>query len=456
MTFSPEALCFGPQMAFVRDTSPFVVACTTRRAGKTVGDRVKLLLAALSQPNVTALYVATTRGVAEELMWRGLKRWNDEYALGGSTNDTKLVLELPNGSRVRCSGAKDKGEADKIRGPERIALAIVDEAQNFRESVIQYLVEEVLEPGMLDVGGKLVLTGTPGALPIGYFHAATQNPEFSQHRWSLRENPHLGVAVEEFLAGIRKRRGITEANLTYRREYLGEWVRDMEALMFHYDAARNACAWQAGPLPGWRYLLVFDIGWKDADAVGVLGWPPHTRQVHLVREKVTPKQGITELGNHLRAEVDLFHPERVIGDLGGLGKKIGGELSNRWNIPVEAAEKARKAEHIELLNDGLRTGLALAPPDSVFAQDCAKMQWDMDAKAKGILRESPEFHSDATDMYLYGYRASMHWLEEAAPAKPETRDEIAAAQEREMFAARLAQVERAQDPDAWWRMEDVT
>lgn len=416
--FTPEALCFGPQLAFANDNAPFTVACTTRRAGKTVGARVKLIVAALSQPNVTALYVTGTRGVAEELMWRGLKRLNEAFQLGGVTNDTKLIMEFPNGSRVRCAGAKDKKEADKIRGPERIALAIVDEAQNFREAVLKYLVEEVLEPGMLDVGGKLVITGTPGALPVGYFFEAAHNREFSQHRWSLRENPHLGVDVATFLAGIRKRRGITEDNATYRREYLGEWVKDLDALMFHYEPERNACAWQDGPQPGWTYVEIFDIGYVDADASGIMGWPQHIKKTHLVRERVHRKQGVTELGNMLRADYDLFRPIKVVGDMGGLGKKIGEELTRRWQIPVEAAEKTRKAEHIELANDALRTGNLLAPADSVFAQDCAKLQWDMDAKAKGIYRESPDFHSDAADMMLYGFRACLAYLEQDAPPPP--------------------------------------
>lgn len=455
-TFSPERLCFEPQLAFVLDRSPFVVACTTRRAGKTVGARVKLLRAALSSPGVVALYVAQTRGVAEELMWRGLKQLNEAHHLGGVTNDTKLAMELPNGSRIRLGGAKDKKEADKLRGPERIALAIVDEAQNFRESILQYLIEEVLEPGMLDVGGRLVVAGTPGALPVGYFHAAAHNQEFSRHSWSLRQNPHLGVEVEAFLAGIRRRRGIDETNATYRREYLGEWVKDLDALMLHYESERNHCEWQAGPVEGWTYVQVFDLGFVDSDALGVLGWPPHDRRVHLVREDVVAKQSISALGDKLQADYKLFKPMKLVGDLGGLGVKIADELRARWRLPVEAAEKTRKAEHIELTNDGLRSGNLLAPRDSVFAGDCQKLQWDMDAKVQGVFKESPGFHSDSCDMVLYGYRCCWAFLNEAPPTRSRAgTPEAFAEQEAEHMQARIEELRRAKEQPWWEATDDV-
>jgi hypothetical protein len=444
--FTAEALCFGPQRKFVDDKRDVVVACTTRRAGKTVGNRMRLLLRALGQDGVTVLYVAQTRGVAEELCWRGLKQWNKDFGLGGKTNDTKLILTLPNGSRIRCGGAKDKKEADKLRGPEKVGEVIVDEAQNFRQDVIEYLINDIVEPGMMDVGGSIVITGTPGPIPAGYFFEATKNAAYSHHFWTLHQNPHLGVKPADFLARIRERRKITEANPTYRREYLGEWVHDTDALVLHYDVGRNAGAWQAGPQQGWRYVVAFDIGFDDSDAIVVLGWGPHSPKLHLVREIVVPKQGISELAGQLQGLIAAFRPVKVVGDLGGLGKKIGEELRRRWTIPVEPADKQRKAEHVALLDDALRLGNFTAPADSRFAGDCAIVVWDADARARGELKIARQPHSDVMDAALYGYRLAYHWAERPAPppkTEPERMDEW------EQREAERVEQEKQQE---WWEL----
>ena len=88
LAFSGDALCFPPQLAFVRDPSRFKAACTTRRAGKTVADTVALIEPALQFPGTVNLYITITRGMARDLVWRQLIEFREKYALGGSVNGT--------------------------------------------------------------------------------------------------------------------------------------------------------------------------------------------------------------------------------------------------------------------------------------------------------------------------------------------------------------------------------
>lgn len=436
--FDPALLCYPEQLAYVSSKSKRKVLRKTRRAGGTVALAVSYLKEARVAPFANQLYVTSTLKNAKRLVWPTLKKLNAKYNLGGVANETEAFMRfpsLPNEPIIYLGGAKDKDEIEKIRGYEGgIKRASIDEVQAIRASILTTLVDDVIEPSLFDYDGSLDMVGTPGAVSAGYFYdvdVGDAKAGWDHFFLDLRRNPYLvqksGKPAEQILAELRERRKWTETNPTYLREYCGQWVTDADALALHYDKARNACEWQDAPVPGWRYLLVFDIGYDDADAIAVLGWAPHERKLRLVKEKITRKQGITELGNQLRELYGVFKPWNVIGDLGALGKKIGEELKNRWLLPVEAADKNRKAEHVGLLDDALLTGSFLAPPDSVFAEDCAIVQWDQDSKVKGKLEFDSAYHSDIIDAVLYGYRLAYHWTE-GAPKEPGVFDDPLLAQ----------------------------
>jgi hypothetical protein len=440
--FSADSVCYPEQLAFVRSQAKRNVLRKTRRAGGTVALATWFLEGALTAPYANQLYVTSTLKNAKRLIWPTLKKLNAKHGLGGVPNETEAFMRFPsvaNEPVIYLGGAKDSEEVEKIRGYEGgIKRAAIDEVQAIRASILETLVDDIIEPSLFDYDGALSLVGTPGPVMAGYFYEADAGTQ--KHAWehfflNMRANPHLeaksGKPPEQILAELRQRRRWTETNPTYLREYCGQWVTDSDALALHYDRTRNACERQDAPIPGWRYILVFDIGFDDADAIGVLGWAPHDRRLRLVKELITKKQGITELGNQLKGLTRVFSPERTVGDLGALGKKIGEELRLRWGIHVEAADKQRKAEHVGLLDDALITGAFMAPPDSVFAEDCAIVQWDADAKARGLLVFDDSYHSDIIDAVLYGYRVSLHWEEEdeALPLSDDERKEarIAAA-----------------------------
>lgn len=441
-TFSAERLCFGPQLAFVRDTSRLRVACTTRRAGKTTASSIALLETALANPGCMVGYAAMTRIMADDLVWQPLKRLNATYALNGITNDTKLTLRLPNGSVIRCGGAQNKKDADKWRGISKVKLFILDEAQSWAGATIEYFVNEILTPTLIDVAGSIAVTGTPGPLPQGYFYDLVHSPDVSRHSWSLRDNPHLGEDVDVFLGRIRRERGISELDPGYQREFLNRWVIDTESLVYKYAEALND--YQDLPAGKWHYVIGVDFGFEDADAIAVLGWTDASPNLYLVEEDVGNHQSTTEVINRVRALSERYRPRAIVGDPGGGGKRIIEDLRREHGMYIEAAEKTKKIDHIMLLNDWLRTGRLKIKAASHCAQDYRRIEWHPEYRG---VRVSDAFHSDIADAVLYAARRARHYLYQE-PTKP-TQEPLEAIEKRALAREAQDAIEARKRP--WYR-----
>lgn len=456
--FDLRKVLFEQQLPFGLDVSRYQTAVTPRRAGKTYAIAAKLLKTALEKPGCVALYITLSRINASRIVWETLKEMNRSFALGGEVRAAELCIALPNGARVYLSGAADRGEVEKFRGLP-IGIVILDEAQSF-PAYIEQLVDEVLVPALTDFAGTLALVGTPGPVPVGYFHDKVTSPQWSHHGWSVFDNHHLerksGRTTQSLLEDELRRRGVTAEDPIIQREWFGRWVLDVNSLVFRYDATRN----HRTPRQHQHHVIGLDFGYDDADAIAVLGWSDDAPCVELVFEHVMAKQGITPLIEQVRAAYEKYKPLAVVADTGGLGKKVAEELQTRTSIPIEAADKQRKLEHIEWLNDALRTGAMYAPSTSRFAQDCMLVEWDKSNPEKP--KVSARFHSDVCDAVLYAYVRALHWLHEPPKAPPpaiNTPEWYAAEmarQQAEIEAQVTAQMERnrgeqqqSEDPLAW-------
>jgi len=418
--FELKDFCFDKQLEFIQDESPFKTAVCSRRAGKTVGCAAHLIKAAQSRPAVVCLYITLSRNNARKILWPELLEINRRFNLGGKPNETELSLWFPNNSVIYLSGAKDKSEIEKFRGLA-LFLVYIDECGSFR-SYIQNLVDEVISKALFDYSGTLCLIGTPGPVPSGYFYDCSQSPEWSHHSWTMFDNPWLpiksGKTHQELLARELKRKGIDESDPTIQRECFGRWVTDSNSMVFKYSSDKNHFDDLPSIAGKWNYVFGVDIGFDDADAISVLAWHDKLPQVYLVHEEEGQSETITQLAQRLERLINAYDPMKIVMDTGGLGKKIAEEIRKRFQIPIVAAEKARKFEYIELVNDALRNAKLMAKSTSRFAEDSRLLEWDRDKPDK--LKISDRFHSDITDSVLYAYREVLHWLyqPQAKPTLP--------------------------------------
>lgn len=413
--FDLARACFPRQLPFVQSRERFQTACCTRRSGKTVGELTKLIDAGKDRPGGVGLYITLSRINAKRIAWEILKGLNEEWKLGGVASEGELLLTMPNGYRIYLTGCADMSEVEKFRGLP-LVIVVLDEAQSFPALLLKKLVDEVLAPALMDFNGMLVLVGTPGPVPIGYFHDAVTSPRWIHFAWSVFDNPWIerksGRTPQALLQDELARRGVTIDDPVIQREWFGQWVLDPSVLVFKFDPKTNTRA----PPKHTQHVMGLDFGFDDADAIDVLGWSKHVREVDLVHEWVGAKQNISALCVRVKQAYDLFQPLAVVADTGGLGKKIADEVSMRTGIPLEAADKLRKNEHIEWVNDAFRTHQLYVPPDSRFAQDALLLEWDKTNPEKW--KWNDRFHSDTADGLLYAYVRALHWLEEDRPKTP--------------------------------------
>lgn len=403
-----EDFCFNKQIEFIRDPAKFKTAVCSRRAGKTVSCAADLIDTCLTFPGVNCAYITITRGTAKRIIWKDLISIIKKYDLKVHIDKQDLTFTFDNGSMLYVSGADDDGEIEKYRGM-KFKKVYIDEVQSFR-SYIAELVDDVLIPSLYDLDGSLVLIGTPGPVPAGYFYDITMNTSWSHHHWTAYDNPFIGTGkrtVAEIITEANKVRGIDEQHPTHLRENLGLWVKDESCLVF---AAAERNIYLDAPTKDMTYILGVDIGWNDADAIAILGYNHVDKNVYLVEEYVKSKQLISQLVAELTYFQDKYAPVRLVMDAGALGKKIQEEIRQRHGIHMEAAEKHRKLEFIELFNDDLRTGKIKIKKESLFYEDCFKVQWDRSNPTKP--RVSDIYHTDIGDAMLYAWRECKHYLSE--------------------------------------------
>ena len=366
--------CFDKQVAFISDPAKLKTALCSRRAGKTHSAAVYLLKQALENPESEAAYIALTRINAKRVMWPKLKQLDRKYSMNINFNNSELTAYLPNGSVIYLTAANDQADVDKLRG-SAFVLIVIDECASFGPHMDE-LVEEVLEPTLIDHDGTMCLIGTPNAACAGIFHRVTTDPhgDYSNHHWTIRDNPHVPHAGE-WLERRMNRRGWDNEHPVYLREWCGRWIRSTDSLVYKFDEAVNLY----DSLPtidyDFEYILGVDLGFNDASAFTVCAFN--------------------------------------VMDTGGLGKSIAEEFRIRYNLPVHAATKHDKFSYIELLNSDLRSGFIKIPPNSLLAGEWGLLQWEEDRKS-----EDKRFENHLSDAFLYAWRESKHYCSEELPFNP--------------------------------------
>jgi len=427
---------FNYQLEFIDDPCKTKTALCSRRAGKTYASCYYLLEAAHQSPHTICAYIALTRRSAKRLMWRELKMADKKYMLGIKFNASELIAILPNGSQIIMSGADDEAEIDKLRG-SAYQLVVIDEAASFGPHLTS-LIEEVLEPALIDYDGTLAMIGTPASHCSGIFFEATTGlrDEYSNHSWTILENPHVPHAGE-WLADRRKKRGWSDTSPVYMREWRGQWVKSDDSLIYKYGEKNLADTLSHDH--DWEYVLGVDLGYEDATAFVVGAFCRDLPDLYIVDSFKKSHMLPTEIAEEIRSMENTYKFIGMVADTGGLGKSIVEEFRKRHGLPLKAAEKRNKVTYIEMMNDDLATG-KLKIIDREILKEWDILQWDDSGK-----REDGRFDNHLSDAALYMWRESRHYtFQEEVDTTPEGWSK----EERRMWDSTLAKSSAKEGP--WW------
>lgn len=350
-------LWFPQQRKFFESAHRRKVGFCTRRAGKTIGSAIAILVTLLENPTSLVLYLAQTSQMARLYIWQELKRYVSKYNLPFEFNETNLFMtHTRGGGRLVCKGADKADEIEKLRGP-KWKLAICDESASFG-AFMESMVVEVIGPALRDEAGTLILIGTAGRKKEGLFWKATSGEIdiYEVHSWSLRDNPYLPEEAKD-LEYIKKEEGLTDEDPRFIREYLGRWATgDSERVFSGFNSSRNV--W-AGGLPtghDWKYLLGCDFGWNDETAISVVAYSP-THPTIFIPETWSKKHAYpSDIAAEIMRLRNKYGVRRYVGDTGGYGKAIVVQLAKDYQIMMQPAKKQEKLSFVEFMNSEFYAG----------------------------------------------------------------------------------------------------
>lgn len=386
-------------------------------------------------------YIALTRESAKNIMWPILSEVNDRYGMGAIPKEASLSYVLPNGARIALFGADQKNFIKRLRGI-KTPFAAIDEAQGFGTHLSE-LIDDILTPAISDFDdGQIAVTGTPGTVPRGMFYEITELKQhgYSHHFWTVYDNPFMPNA-KEFVQMLMQKKAWTPDNPTLLREWYGRWVKDIDALIYKYSRARNWVSELPKNKGEWFYVMGVDLGYfPDPSAFVVMAYQRHDPTLYILEVHKQLEMTVSDVADQIKVYAKKYPNMKVVIDQGGGGRQSVEEMRKRHGLSLVAAEKAEKANFIDLMNSDLMGGrikLVGSACDPLI-EEWESLQWDA---ASATRKENPSQPNHCTDGALYGWRWAYNyaWTPDVKPPAPDSEEAVDEWWEKESENAKNAE-----------------
>lgn len=382
------------------------------------------LMTAHKHPGVSVLILGKTRASVKAIYWKDIMTvLNRRYSLRAKFNKSELSIELPNGSVVYLSGVdSDEDEMHKILG-QKFKLVVLDESGSYNINQ-RDLVYGVLKPAVADYQGQIAMIGTPtNYLNSLYFDATTgKEPGWSLHKWSVMDNPHMARQwAEDLDLMLRANPGIQDTP-QFKQFYLGEWVVDLEARVYRYDADKN----KVQELPNskaWHYVMGVDLGYDDKTTFVVCAYNSYDPCLYVVASYGRSNMIFTEVAETIRSFQQRFNIGRIIMD--GANKQGVEEMVARYQLPIQIAEKQAKKDFIELMNTDFIVGnIKLIGNQEELENEYAGLVWDEKKREAGKWEEHSACDNHFADAALYAWRWCYNYASKPKIRPPTEEEKI--------------------------------
>lgn len=393
------------QKEFVDHSSRYKAILSPRRASKSYTVCSYLIIKGLKKPNARCLYLGLTRTSAKRVAWDHLHSILKLYDIPFTPNKVELSITLENGSIIELSGADSTLDAaEKFLGAAYHAVAI-DEAASFNPVVLDYLIDTILNPTLIDHQGTLMLVGTPRAIEAGRFYEATtyQDPRWEIFKWKTEQNPYVRENWLKEIEELKKLNPDIVNEAWFVREYMGEWCKDASDLVYKFSSTNLITEI---PEQMYQYILGVDIGWSDDSAFVLTGYAPHDSNFYIIESTKSPEMLPNDIAKQIKYFEKKYQPIFIVAD--AANKTVIEELKRRYGVNIKAAEKTKKHDWIELMNvDYLLNKIKVVQADNTqLLEEINKLPWYMRNNRR---EEHPSFPNHLTDSSLYAYRFAYHY-----------------------------------------------
>lgn len=413
------------QKKFVLSKKRLKVARTPRRSGKTYVGAAYLVYECLLNPRTPVLYAGLTRDSAKEAIWKLLVGFLEDLGIPHHAKESVLQIVFPNGSQITLFGCDQANARHRLRS-RKFKLIIFDETGFF--TALDDLVYAVL-PMLMDFGGTLCLTSSPGVLLQGLFFNADQGTakeDWDRYFWSIHDNPWFQKpakdsrfatrAEEELDFFLRTQFGGDVTHPEYRREFLGEWVRDESSLVYPLDHNVNVL-FDPPPLIKQEYVLAVDLSHPYINTILVGRWSPYSPILQIVDQVDVEDHSFDMLADRIRDLTEMLRTQVVIGYMGAYSKDVAVEFKRRYKLPLIPINNKDTSYHQRIYandllkgNIQIKRGLQLVEEHDTIVKDNL-----------GVEIEGQVNRSSNTALALHRRIYQTHLAHYEAPLSPEER-----------------------------------
>lgn len=211
------------QAQVLRSTSPRILLNCSRQSGKSTVSANLAVHTALYQPGALVLLLSPTLRQSQELFRKCLGIYRLVASDVPPESETKLTLELGNGSRI----VSLPGKEHTIRGFSGVSLLVVDEAARVPDD-LYYSVRPMLAVS----SGRLIALSTPFGTRGWWYEAWRSSEPWERYTITAEQCPRISP---EFLAEERRSLG----EWWFRQEYMCEFL-DAETQAFSRELIEAA------------------------------------------------------------------------------------------------------------------------------------------------------------------------------------------------------------------------
>lgn len=418
-----------------------------RQSGKSTTTAILALHRALYTSGALVLIVSPSLRQSRELLRKIVKLLPRLPVQPTVDAENSQTIEFANGSRIVSLPANE----ETIRGYSA-NLLIIDESGDVDDKLYR-----AVRPMLIVSKGQLVALGTPKGRRGWFFDAfERQDKSRSEDEDERKLDPWERVRItakdcpripEEDLA--EERRSLGDA---YAQEYECAFVNLASGLVYNgFDETRNVI--EALPPVNrhapWSHLLGLDFGVKDDTAFTVLAYRDHDPIVYIPTSFKRPGLSPSDVAGEVRELEKVYSFERIVGDVGGLGKAFQIEARQRFSLPIVAAQKTDKLGFIALMNGALRAGQIQVVRSTCqpLIDEWTQLSWV--ETQEGQRKENPAQANHCVDSALYIWRSSTAYHNrpiEPPPADPVVRQR----QELDEFWRKNSLIEERKRDQEWW------